>query len=104
MRHGIDPAERCGHIAVGAARDAPALRGWVTDTGVGMDATATAGTGLADLRQRLAVFCGPGVRLDLLVGEGGRGLRAEKTCTRWHRCCAGRTKPPTSSSRAGKNC
>ncbi len=76
-RHGIDPAERCGHIAVGAVRDAPALRGWVTDTGVGMDATATAGTGLADLRQRLAVFYGPGVRLDLLVGEGGRGLRAE---------------------------
>ena len=77
VRHGIDPAEQGGRIDIGASRDASSLHLWVSDTGVGLDTTATPGTGLASLRQRLAVFYGPGARLDLLVGEGGRGLRAE---------------------------
>lgn len=77
VRHGIDPAEQGGRIDIGASREEAGLRIWVSDSGVGLDTTATPGTGLASLRQRLAAFYGPAARLDLLVGEGGRGLRAE---------------------------
>lgn len=77
VRHGIDPAEQGGRIDIGAQRDGATLRIWVSDTGVGLDTTAAPGSGLANLRQRLAVFYGPQARLDLLVGDGGSGLRAE---------------------------
>jgi signal transduction histidine kinase len=56
VRHGIDPSEGGGRIDVGAGRDAATgrVRLWVTDTGRGVDANQAPGTGLANLRERLA--------------------------------------------------
>jgi signal transduction histidine kinase len=76
VRHGIDPSEEGGHIDVGAALDGGALRLWVVDSGVGMDAHAEAGTGLANLRARLAAFFGTAARLQL-EEQAPHGLRAE---------------------------
>ncbi|HEU4460304.1 MAG TPA: histidine kinase [Methylibium sp.] len=89
VRHGIDPAEAGGRIEVGARRieaDGSPLAGglhvWVEDSGVGLDATAPPGQGLANLRERVAAFYGPAARLALSEpraagASGGRGLRAE---------------------------
>ncbi len=79
VRHGIDPAEQGGRIEIGARREGEGLRVWVADSGVGLNPSAPPGSGLANLKQRLAAFYGPGARLDLLDGDGrgGRGLRAE---------------------------
>ena len=76
VRHGIDPAEDGGDIAVGASADATGLRLWVADTGVGLDPHAQPGTGLANLRARLQGFFGPGVTLQLHE-QAPHGLRAE---------------------------
>lgn len=65
VRHGIDPSEDGGHIHVGAAHDAAGHRVWVADTGVGMADTAQPGTGIGNLRGRIAAFFGPGARLEL---------------------------------------
>ncbi|MBP6900736.1 MAG: histidine kinase [Burkholderiaceae bacterium] len=70
VRHGIDPAEDGGEIEVGVARDAADghLRLWVRDSGVGMAAHGRGlqpGTGLTNLRERLASVYGPGARLEL---------------------------------------
>jgi len=78
IRHGIDPAERGGTIAVRAWRE-PAdgsLRVEVADTGVGLAADAPAGTGLANLRDRLRAFFDAGARIDLHAAEP-HGVRAE---------------------------
>ncbi len=76
VRHGIDPGEDGGRIDVGARADGPLLRLWVADTGVGLDPHAQAGTGLANLRDRLAAFFGPGATLNL-EEQSPHGLRAE---------------------------
>ncbi len=77
VRHGIDPAEDGGTIDVGGAREADGgLRLWVADTGVGLSPHAAPGTGLANLRDRLAGFFGPGAELQLSE-VAPRGLRAE---------------------------
>jgi hypothetical protein len=78
VRHGIDPTEDGGAIEVGARRD-PA-RGtrevWVADTGVGMTEQAAPGTGLSNLRARLAAFYGAGTELRLSENQP-HGLKAE---------------------------
>ena len=78
VRHGIDPSERGGSISVKAWRGAAdgAVHVAVADTGVGMLETAAPGTGLGNLRARLAGFYGPGARLELHENEP-QGLRAE---------------------------
>jgi LytS/YehU family sensor histidine kinase len=78
IRHGIDPGEQGGHIEVGAQRDAGhgEVQVWVADSGVGMSETAKPGTGLANLRARLAAFYGPTARLDLLE-RAPHGVRAQ---------------------------
>ena len=76
VRHGIDPCESGGRIDIGARQDADGLHLWVSDDGVGMAEQAAVGTGLANLRHRLAHFYKPPARLDLLQ-PGPRGLRAE---------------------------
>ena len=76
VRHGIDPAEDGGDIAVGASADATGLRLWVADTGVGLDPHAQPGTGLANLRARLQGFFSPAVTLQLHE-QAPHGLRAE---------------------------
>ena len=77
VRHGLDPAEDGGRIDIGAALEPDGgLRLWVADTGVGMAADAAPGTGLANLRERLAVRHGDQARLELST-VAPHGLRAE---------------------------
>ena len=77
IRHGIDPAEQGGRIDVRAERSGSVgeVRISVTDTGVGLQDTAAPGTGLANLRERLAVFYGNGARLEL-AEHAPHGVRA----------------------------
>lgn len=80
VRHGIDPSEDGGTIAVRAARepgpDGERVRLVVADTGLGMAEHALPGTGLSNLRERLAAFYGAG-RSTLELGEQApRGLQA----------------------------
>jgi signal transduction histidine kinase len=66
IRHGIDPAVQGGRIVVRARREADgSLRASVADSGVGLRENAGTGTGLANLRERLAMFFGEGARLEL---------------------------------------
>lgn len=66
VRHGIDPSEAGGTIAVRAWRDAGGeVRVVATDSGVGMSETAVPGTGLANLRERLQAFFGVDASLEL---------------------------------------
>jgi signal transduction histidine kinase len=67
VRHGIDPSETGGRIDVGARREASAgrVRLWVSDTGRGIDESQAPGTGLANLRERLAAVYGGDASLTL---------------------------------------
>lgn len=66
IRHGIDPSEQGGRIELQAWRDGDgALCLRVADTGIGLSEGAAPGTGLANLRERLSMFFGPGARLEL---------------------------------------
>jgi LytS/YehU family sensor histidine kinase len=77
VRHGIDPAEDGGRIELGASALADgSLRLWVDDSGVGMAADAAPGTGLANLRERLAARHGAAARL-CLEARLPHGLHAE---------------------------
>ncbi|HLL10642.1 MAG TPA: histidine kinase [Rubrivivax sp.] len=76
VRHGVDPSEQGGHIEVGAAQDTDGLRVWVSDSGVGMAENAQPGTGLSNLRARIAAFFGPGAELRLSE-HAPHGLHAE---------------------------
>ncbi|MBI5258199.1 MAG: histidine kinase [Burkholderiales bacterium] len=77
VRHGIDPGEDGGRIDVGGATDASGgWRLWVADTGVGLSPHAQPGTGLANLRARLAGVYGPGARLELSE-QAPQGVRAD---------------------------
>ena len=91
VRHGIDPSETGGSIAVTAAREGDLIRLVVRDDGVGMSEAAVPGTGLENLRERLAAFYGGAARLELtelephgllaevLVAAGGGELRSPGT-------------------------
>jgi signal transduction histidine kinase len=78
VRHGIDPSEAGGRIEVGARRDVGAgtVRLWVEDSGRGIDESQAPGTGLANLRERLAAAYGDSARLSLASVEP-HGVRAE---------------------------
>lgn len=77
VRHGIDPSEQGGRIEVRVRRGGDgALRIEVADSGIGLRETATPGTGLANLRERLAAFYGDGARLELSEPAGGGVLAA----------------------------
>ncbi|HEX7435829.1 MAG TPA: histidine kinase [Caldimonas sp.] len=78
IRHGIDPGEAGGRIGVRARRDAAGgpVHVVMADSGVGMSESASAGAGLANLRDRLRAFYGPEARLDLHE-EAPHGARAE---------------------------
>lgn len=66
IHHGIDPSEEGGRITVRAWREGAEVVVAVADTGVGLSETAAPGTGLSNLRARLAAFFGATARLDLL--------------------------------------
>jgi signal transduction histidine kinase len=77
VRHGIDPSENGGAIEVGARREGDgSMLLWVADSGRGIDDTRSPGTGLANLRQRLAATYGDKARLTLSANEP-IGVRAE---------------------------
>lgn len=78
VRHGIDPSLTGGHILVGGEHAGESVRLWVEDSGVGLAETAEPGTGLHNLRSRLAAAFGATARLDLLDVQP-HGLRAELT-------------------------
>jgi sensor histidine kinase YesM len=77
IRHGIDPSEVGGQIEVGASQEPMGglTRVWVSDTVVGMAETATPGTGLSNLRQRISGFFGAQSGLEF-IEQPKHGLRA----------------------------
>ena len=76
VRHGIDPSEEGGRIEVGADSGPAGCRVWVQDSGLGLSEHAEPGTGLSNLRARIAGFFGPGAALSLSEAAP-HGLRAE---------------------------
>lgn len=76
VRHGIDPSETGGRIEVEARREDGRVRLVVRDDGVGMSEASQPGTGLKNLRERLAAFYGGRARLELSEREP-QGLQAE---------------------------
>jgi LytS/YehU family sensor histidine kinase len=72
VRHGIDPAEDGGRIDVAIRLNGARLRVRVADTGIGLGASAAGGTGLANLRERLALTFGgdASVTLDANLPRG----------------------------------
>ena len=66
VKHGIDPSEAGGHIDVRVQVHGERLNVCVFDTGIGLRAGHTGdGTGLANVRERLALACGGNTRLEL---------------------------------------
>ncbi|MBL8342849.1 MAG: histidine kinase [Rubrivivax sp.] len=81
VRHGVDPSEDGAAIEVGSRRDADgAWRVWVVDTGPGLAEHSAPGTGLTNLRERLAGHFGTRARLELTENRP-HGLRAEIVVT-----------------------
>ncbi len=78
VRHGIDPSEAGGRIDIGARRDGASVTLWVQDSGRGIDEAKAPGTGLANLRERLAATYGNQAQLTLL-GVDPHGVRVEIT-------------------------
>ncbi len=76
VRHGLDPSEQGGTISIGAHANAKELRIWVTDNGVGLSEHTQPGTGLNNLRERLASFYKPAGQLQLQQSTP-HGLHAE---------------------------
>jgi signal transduction histidine kinase len=77
IRHGVDPSVDGGHVEVRAQREhAGRITITVVDDGVGLDETASEGTGLSNLRQRLAALYPQGAQLALTENVPS-GLRAE---------------------------
>jgi sensor histidine kinase YesM len=76
VRHGIDPSETGGTITVSGARDGETVRLSVRDDGAGMGEAPPSGTGLQNLRERLAAFYGSAARLEL-TEVAPHGLLAE---------------------------
>jgi signal transduction histidine kinase len=72
VRHGIDPQEHGGRITVRArATGGDAFTLEVEDDGAGIDVTAPPGTGLANLRERIAAQWGARASLELSERAGG---------------------------------
>jgi len=77
VRHGIDPAEDGGHIAIDVRVTEGRCRIRVADSGAGLQATDRGlGTGLAALRERLALVFGDAQSLRIRAREP-RGVVAE---------------------------
>ena len=77
MRHGIDPSEEGGRIEVRVRRLDGRVRVEVLDTGVGLaQAGSGLGTGLTNLRERLALAFGGDAQVRLAPLQP-RGTSAE---------------------------
>jgi two-component sensor histidine kinase len=77
VRHGIDPSETGGSIAIDVRLESSRCLARVTDTGVGIKASGSGlGTGLASLRERLQLAFGADAQLRLSEVVP-HGVRAE---------------------------
>ncbi|MBL8361316.1 MAG: histidine kinase [Rubrivivax sp.] len=65
VHHGIDPSVQGGQIEVGGRLEPGTLRLWVQDSGVGLNPMSQPGTGLRNLRARLAALHGPAASVTL---------------------------------------
>lgn len=75
--HGIEPRSAPGSVRIEVSRVAGRIDITVDDDGVGLDAgSAPAGTGLANVRERLRAIHGNEASLELLERAGG-GVRAQ---------------------------
>ncbi len=75
IKHGLAPSLEGGTIQLWAEASGPALMVTVADTGAGMAPGSGGGTGLANVRSRLALRYGDAARLTLCLNEP-RGIRA----------------------------
>src|SRR5207249_12141355 len=79
IRHGIEPREEAGHVAIGARRNNGQLELFVSDDGPGMPDKLTnpacEGIGLSNTRSRLRHLYGEDFRLELADRPQG-GLEA----------------------------
>jgi len=78
IRHGIEPREDSGHLAISARRHDGRLELRVTDNGTGLVGGAAQpkeGIGLSNTRSRLRHLYGENFRFELNEGSGG-GLEA----------------------------
>jgi len=78
IHHGVDPAVEGGEVVVRADRDGTGhIAITVSDNGVGLSETAREGTGLTNLRQRLAALYPRGGAKLSLTENAPHGLRVE---------------------------
>ena len=75
IRHGIGPNRAGGELEIGLAGTPEALRLWVANTGLPYQPGSKDGTGLGNLRQRLALM--PGRQGQLTLGAAGGRTLAE---------------------------
>lgn len=75
IKHGLNPLPEGGSIEIRARIEDLQLRVELTDTGVGLRQSGGAGTGLANLRARLAALYGGGASL-AIEANAPRGIRA----------------------------
>jgi len=82
LKHGIVPSRDGGELEIGLSGELDRLCLWVANTGKPLDTAAAPGTGLANLRQRLALMDDFKSRLELR-SEAGRTV-AELILERTH--------------------
>jgi signal transduction histidine kinase len=75
IKHGLNPLPEGGAIEIRARREGGVLRVEVADTGAGLRSSGGVGSGVANLRARLAALYGAGAQL-ALEANVPRGLRA----------------------------
>jgi sensor histidine kinase YesM len=75
VRHGIEPKIGGGMIDIRANSNGTALRIEVSDSGVGLISNKANGTGLANVRERLATLFGDAGKL-VLMNKAGGGVSA----------------------------
>jgi sensor histidine kinase YesM len=73
IKHGIAPHRSGGELEIGLAGTPDEIRIWVANTGLPLKEGSPEGTGLSNLRQRLALMPGEPGRLDMRT-ENGRTL------------------------------
>ena len=71
IRHGLEPTVEGGAVDVSAVRDGDRLRIEVRDDGLGFGQEPGGGTGLANVRERVASLFGGAGRLSLAEAAGG---------------------------------
>ena len=71
IRHGLEPKANAGRLSIRCQRQGDMLDIEVTDNGLGFSGNVSDGTGLANVRQRLAATCGSESSLSLTTSPAG---------------------------------